>query len=257
MRIALFSDIHGNDLALEAVLGDIEAAGGVDETWVLGDLVALGPAPLRVLEILTALPAVRFIRGNTDRYVYSGIDRPPPSIDQAASNSAMLPALVECAGTFAWTQGLLSTTRFSAWLEELPLEIRCALPDGTRVLAVHAAPGRDDGLGLYAGSSHEQLLAVVEGCDADLVFGGHHHLELDEKVGGLHLVNLGSVSNPYAPDLRASYVLLECDERGYELRHRRVDYDRQAVIAHLRALRHPGAHYVIGHLSGERPSPVA
>lgn len=36
MRIALISDIHGNLLALEAVLADIAAWGGVDGYWILG-----------------------------------------------------------------------------------------------------------------------------------------------------------------------------------------------------------------------------
>ena len=105
-------------------------------------------------------------------------------------------ALVECAGTFAWTQGVLSSGRWCQWLEQLPLEIRCELPDGTRMLGVHSAPGHDDGLGLLAGSSPDELLERVRGCDADLVFGGHHHMPLDERVGSFHLVNLGSVSNP-------------------------------------------------------------
>lgn len=75
MRTAIFSDIHGNITALEAVLADIEGSKAVDEYWILGDIVALGPAPIEVLERLTTLPYARFIRGNTDRYVYTG-DRP-------------------------------------------------------------------------------------------------------------------------------------------------------------------------------------
>lgn len=257
MRIALLSDIHGNDVALDAVLRDVESSGGVDAYWVLGDLVALGPEPVRVLGRLAGLPSARFLRGNTDRYVFSGTDRPPPSRGEASSDASKLPALVECAGTFAWTQGALSGSHWIEWLEKLPLEIRDELPDGTRALGVHAAPGRDDGLGLMAGSSHEQLLAAVEGCEASLVFGGHHHLPLDARVGPYHLVNLGSVSNPYAPDLRASYVTLECSASGYQVRHRRVDYDRQSVIARMRELRHPGSGYVISHLRGSRPAPPA
>ena len=248
VRIALFSDIHGNDVALEAVLRDIEQSGGVDQ---------LGPSPLRVLDILSELRSARVIRGNTDRYVFSGIDRPPPSIEEASLDASSLPALVECAGTFAWTQGLLSTTHWIEWLEELPLQIREELPDGTRALAVHAAPGCDDGRGLLAGSSQDELLAIVDGCNADLVFGGHHHMPLDERIGAFHLVNLGSVSNPYAPDLRASYVLLDCDRNGYTVRHRRVDYDRESVIERMRELRHPGSSYVIAHLSGARRPPVS
>jgi predicted phosphodiesterase len=41
MRLAAISDIHGNPIALEAVLTDVEAAGGVDVWLVLGDLCAL------------------------------------------------------------------------------------------------------------------------------------------------------------------------------------------------------------------------
>ena len=65
MRIALLSDIHGNFVALDAVLRDVSARGEVDGYWVLGDIVALGPDPVRVLERLTALPNATIIRGNT------------------------------------------------------------------------------------------------------------------------------------------------------------------------------------------------
>jgi len=56
MRVALLSDIHGNSIALEAVLNDIALQGGADAYWILGDLVALGPDPVHVLEQLSALP---------------------------------------------------------------------------------------------------------------------------------------------------------------------------------------------------------
>ncbi len=52
MRIALLSDIHGNSIALEAVLEDIQAQGDVDAYWVLGDLAAIGYDPVGVLERL-------------------------------------------------------------------------------------------------------------------------------------------------------------------------------------------------------------
>lgn len=251
MQIALLSDIHGNDVALAAVLNDIANQTRADEIWVLGDIVALGPAPVAVLERLAPLPNVRYIRGNTDRYVCTG-DRPTPTLEAAAQNPNLLQILVEVAGTFAWTQGAVSQAGWLPWLSKLPLEIEMTLPDGTHMLAVHAAPGCDDGLGLLAGLSDAELLSVVGDCQADLIFGGHHHRVLDVRVGGKHLVNIGSVSNPIAPDLRASYVVLKADEQGYEVEHRRVDYDRDAVIAMLQEQRHPGAGYIISHLRGEQ-----
>ncbi len=42
MRLAILSDIHGNPLALDAVLADIQSQGEVDAYWVLGDFAALG-----------------------------------------------------------------------------------------------------------------------------------------------------------------------------------------------------------------------
>src|SRR5262245_26471365 len=142
MNIALLSDIHGNSSALDAVLADIHARGGVDGYWVLGDLVALGHDPVGVLERLAALPNVQYVRGNTDRYVAVG-DRPPPTLADVAADPRLLATLVEIAGTFAWTQGALTAAGWLDWLERLPLELHVALPDGTQVLGVHASPGRD------------------------------------------------------------------------------------------------------------------
>jgi predicted phosphodiesterase len=55
MRVAVFSDIHGNTIALDAVLADITARGGADAYWVLGDLVAIGAQPVQTLERLAAV----------------------------------------------------------------------------------------------------------------------------------------------------------------------------------------------------------
>jgi len=173
MRIAIFSDIHGNIIALDAVLADIEGEKAVDEYWILGDMIALGLAPIAVLERLTALPNVRLIRGNTDRYVYTG-DRPPPTFAEAQASRRKTEVLAEIAGTFAWTQGAISQAGWLNWLSQLPFEIRADLPDGTRVLAVHVAPGKEDGLGFRIDLSDEELWQLVEGCEADLIFGGHH-----------------------------------------------------------------------------------
>jgi serine/threonine protein phosphatase 1 len=61
MILRLMSDIHGNRTALDAVIAD---AGSVDAWWVLGDLVALGPDPVGVIDTVRALPNVAVIGGN-------------------------------------------------------------------------------------------------------------------------------------------------------------------------------------------------
>ncbi|MBA2775069.1 MAG: metallophosphoesterase family protein, partial [Nocardioidaceae bacterium] len=51
MRAAVFSDVHGNALALERVLQDADRC-GVDEHWIAGDLVAHGPRPADTIRLL-------------------------------------------------------------------------------------------------------------------------------------------------------------------------------------------------------------
>lgn len=253
MRLALFSDVHGNPIALDAVLDDIQARGGADAYWVLGDLAAIGYDPVTALERLVTLPNVRFTRGNTDRYVVTG-ERPNPTLEAARADPCLIAKVVEIASDFVWTQGYLTGTGWLDWLAGLSLEQRLTLPDGTRLLGVHSRPGDDDNPGLHPALGHTELQALLVGCEADLVCVGHTHWPLDRRVGDVRVVNLGSVSNPIVPDLRATYVLLDADASGYWLEHHAVDYDREAVIEAVQRSRHPAGQFIISHfVSPRRP----
>ncbi|MHB8462509.1 MAG: metallophosphoesterase family protein, partial [Vulcanimicrobiaceae bacterium] len=52
MRLAILSDIHGNTVALDACLADLQVQGGADEIVVAGDLCMDGPRPKRVVDRL-------------------------------------------------------------------------------------------------------------------------------------------------------------------------------------------------------------
>jgi predicted phosphodiesterase len=249
VRIALLSDIHGNPLALDAVLADIQAKGGVDGYWILGDLCAIGYDPVGVLERITALPNATVIRGNADRYVTTG-ERPPPTLEQTIETPALISIFADVAGSFGWTQGYLEARGWLDWLKKLPLENRLVLPDGTRVLLVHAAPGTDDGYGLNPSLDADELNTAIADSGAALICVGHFHLPLDRRLKGQHVINPGSVSNNYAPDLRAAYAVLSASENGYQVAYHRVDYDRQAAIEATRRSSNPGSEFIIRCLEG-------
>src|SRR5687767_7028457 len=181
MRLAIFSDIHGNSIALDAVLQDIAAQGGVDAYWILGDFCSQGHDPAGVLERVTLLLNPRFIRGNTDRYTASGT-LPPPSLDDAVKDPVLLPVVVEIAEAFAWTRGCLSRGGWLDWLEHLPLEQRLMLPDGTRMLAVHATP-QNDTMVMHPRHTDADFDAAFGGCEADLILYGHIHWPFERQVG--------------------------------------------------------------------------
>ncbi len=200
MRLGVISDLHGNATALEAVIADgVEA--GVDRWWVLGDLVAIGPEPSRTLSLLASLPRSEFSRGNTDRYVVTG-ERPPPHAAEVVRDPELLPLHRSIEASFSWTRGALSGTGWLDWLEALPLELRVELPDGTRLLGVHASPGRDDGDGITPHRPADELHEALAGADADVVLAGHTHQATDRRVGSVRAVNPGSLSNPVTSDLR-------------------------------------------------------
>src|ERR1700733_9008144 len=152
MRLGIMADVHGNDVALRAVLDD--AAGcRVDRWWVLGDLVLLGPRPAEVLGLLRGLPGVEMLRGNTDRYVLTG-EQPAPhaTVADAAGSADLVERYAAVAAGIGWTRA---------------------------VLGVHASPAADDGPGIAPGVSEDQLGQLLAGCGADVVIGGHTHYATD------------------------------------------------------------------------------
>lgn len=249
-KIAILSDIHGNTIALDRVLEDIQAQGGADEFWILGDVAALGFDPAGVVARLAALPQARFLRGNTDRYIASGVF-PGRPLEEIRHDLPRLEKKLELAAGIGWTTGALAAAGWLPWLEALPLDFRVTLPDGTRLLAVHASPGTDDGHGILARMSDAEVRPLLAGADADLVFVGHTHIPFDRRIDGVRVVNPGSISNPFPPDLRASYAVLTHNSTGHTLEHRRVDYDREAAVAATQRLKQPSAGYIVRHLRGE------
>jgi len=256
VRIALLSDIHGNTLALDAVLKDIEAQGGVDTYWILGDFSSLGYDPVGVLERVTKLPNVSFLRGNHDRYTVTG-ERPGPTLEQAQADPKKVPLLLTMASNLAWTQGQIRASGWWDWLEQLPLELRLTLPDGTRMLGAHAAPGEDDGPGIIPLLSDDELRVLLAPADADLVIVGHTHVPLDRTVNHTRVFNLGSVSNPTRARLEASYGILEADSNGYTLQLCYTDYDHEAVIEELKRVKHPTVDFLTKFMRGEITPPWA
>ena len=252
MRIAILSDIHGNPIALEAVLEDARSM-DVEGYWILGDLVAIGFSPVEVLERLSQLENSTIVRGNTDRYVVTG-EGPPPTREDAKSNPEHVDAVTEMAASFGWTRGFVSAHGWVDWLARLPMEKRITLPNGTRSLLVHSSPGRDDGSGLHPGLSNLEIEELIQGCAADFICVGHTHEVLHRQLARTRVVNPGSVSNPKGPDLRASYAILKSTNSEIEICHRYVEYDHEAVIDAARRSRHPAAELIVSFQQGALPS---
>ncbi len=107
-----------------------------------------------------------------------------------------------------------------------------------------------------ARSSGEDLpitsATLVHSVDVELVCVAHTPWPVDRTVHGVRAINAGSVSNPAAMDLRASYALVDAHEARYQVEHHRVVYDLEAVVAAIERSHHPSGGYITGHFKGDR-----
>jgi putative phosphoesterase len=221
MRVALFSDVHANLVALDAVLADI-AEQAVDARYVLGDLVGYAPWPNEVLERLQAegIPAVM---GNYDEG--TGFDLPE-------CGCAYIDPVEKALGdeSFAWTKAHTSEAN-TAWLRSLAREIRFEA-DGRRYLLVHGSPRRINEY-LYEDKPDATFARIAAGADADVIVCGHTHRPYDKSVGDGRFINVGSAGKPKDGDPRACWVLLDIATGRVEFR--RVLYDVEAAAQAVEA----------------------
>jgi len=250
MRIALIADIHGNSIAFDAVLADA-AEQHPDSYLFLGDLVD-GHDPSGVVERICSLPHTQCIFGNTEQYILTGNGPPPYTVRDIPHHLDRLPQFQQGTASWAWSKGWLCATGWIDWVAQLPREVHIALPNGQTLLGVHAMPGYADGPGIGPHITDAELTTWLTGCGADIVCVGHTHIPFIREVNQVTVINPGAVSNPLAPDLRASYALLHADDLGWRVQHRRVAYDHAAVIAAVERSQHPAASFIIDHQLGNR-----
>jgi len=197
MRLAAFSDIHGNKHALEAVLRHIESQ-VPDRIVCLGDLVGYGAFPNEVIEIVrdAGIPTVA---GNYDDGVAS--DRDDCGCAYTRPEDAARGQL-----SLRWTQRVV-TPENKAWLRSLPRELRFDAP-AKHVLCVHGSPRRINEY-LYQDRPEQSLLRMLAPIQADVLLCGHTHLAYHRRVGAVDLINSGSAGKPKDGDPRAVYALIE------------------------------------------------
>jgi putative phosphoesterase len=221
MRIAIFSDVHANFPALEAVLSDI-AGQRPDATYCLGDLVGYAPFPNEVTKRVQR-DGTPTIMGNYDDGV--GFDRDECGCAYRDPEEQRLGDL-----SLMWTRETV-TPELKAFLRSLKPEIRFEA-DGKRFRLVHGSPRRMNEY-LFEDrplSSFQRLAATSE---ADVLVYGHTHKPYTKRVDGVLFVNVGSGGKPKDGDPRACYMVL--DTIGdVTVEFRRVPYDIQAVASAIR-----------------------
>jgi putative phosphoesterase len=207
MRILLVSDLHANRPALDAIREPFDAC------LCLGDLVDYGPEPAPVIDWVRT-HALACVRGNHDHMVAQNI---------ITNGQTGFRYLSGCTRSLSRQRVAEADRRY---LAGLPVTKFLTL-GGLRILLVHATPR--DPLDEYAPPDPELWRRRVEGLGVDLVCVGHTHIPYELQIGGVRVVNPGSVGLPRDGDPRASYVILENGKVAF----RRVEYDLEQAVRAL------------------------
>lgn len=220
MKVAIVSDFHGNLVALEAVLADLDQA-KPDLIAHGGDLAFNGPRPVECVDRIRELGWPGVV-GNMDR------------------------ALENPAGRrVTWASRQLGPER-NAWLQSLPMEWR----QEDQIALVHAVPG-DLWRAIFPEADDAELRAVYGPLGARIAVYCHIHRPYVRTIDDLTVANSGSVGLPFDGDPRASYLVIE-DGR---VENRRVDYDIEKAVADVMGSGLPEAEAVATMYRTARPQP--
>lgn len=237
MRYVLFSDVHANLQALDAVLAESERIPGVAAIHHIGDLVGYSAHPNEVVARLGER-GITGVAGNYDTTVahdhhHCGCRADTPRQEELAHESFAFTRRVVTPAT----KRALAALPFS--LELRPLGGHRA---GPRVVLVHGTPTlntvywhaeRDDDFARKMTAMH----GLVAG---DVIAFGHTHKPWQRVVDGITLVNTGSVGRPKDGDWRAAFAVLDVGPGGVTVEFRRVAYDVDGAVAALDAAGLPG-----------------
>ncbi len=244
MRLAIFSDVHGNLAALEAVLSDISGL-GVDGLLFAGDLCLVGPRPAECLERVKdiACPAVF---GNTDEWLLNR-QQAPDHLNNLAT----------------WTQAQLDEEQ-RTWLGELPFAHRVSPTDrpSNDLFIVHANPQdvnqlvfppEDEQMIRYGRirQSDSDLDIIFQDTESAIVAFGHLHIPFERNLDQIRLVNISSVSMPGDDDPRAKYGMFTWEGNKWTFERRKVAYDTAPEIMAYRQNKPPGWQNFVEQLTTE------
>lgn len=234
-RLAVFSDVHGNLPALEAVRAAITAE-APDVILVAGDLVLNGPDPAGVVDALRDLEGegAYIIQGNTDVAV--------ADFDFSAAFPAYTDGVPDALVAAAeWAHDELGPERVD-WLRRLPSERRARADDDTLVLACHASPGSQTA-GFDQALDPTVTIERVARTDARVILCGHTHLPEIRDLGWKIIVNDGSAGYVFDGDPTASWALVEVTDGEVTAEIRRTSFDALAVANAISARGLPGDVY--------------
>lgn len=220
MRIALFSDIHGNETAFKAVICDIEQF-DVDRIVCLGDLATLGPSPHTAVQMLRKLDC-SCILGNHDAFMLD------PDLVRTYTE---VPVIVEA---IDWCRDQLSEDDLN-FIRTFQPFIEITYNKESKLLLFHGSP-RSHMENILSTTPSDKLEQMLGNTTATVMAGGHTHVQMLRQFKGNLIVNPGSVGLPFKefvdgrqPEVmeHSEYAIIEMEQNHINISLRRVPFSQK------------------------------
>ncbi len=250
MRLAVFSDIHGNLAALEAVLNDLDNLGGADLTWCLGDLAAFGPRPAECIRRIKALAEVdegkkfKVIGGNTDRNMVNGDRLRTPSAKDEETFKKLASDWQARDSILNWSVAQLSFEDYEFLKKIRGHELSHKVDNYGYVIGYHAIPG-DDEVFFTPETPDEEARDYLLDREGHLAIGGHIHRQFDRDLGNWRVINVGSVGMALDVKGQAGWAMLTFEDGKVSVDLRRVPFDLDAYVADFNAVGYPATEWAV------------
>lgn len=239
MRIAVISDIHGNCVALNAVMADVHTQ-RVDHVVCLGDAIQGGPQPSETVAQLREM-GCPVVMGNADAWLLTGED------------SGAEPITGQRIAVREWSRSRLSAED-RAFISGFQPTITLDAGGGRSLLCFHGSPDSFDDV-IVPETPQEEVVRLLGAARGAFLTGGHTHRQQVRRVGEATFFNPGSVGLAYSShypgaslraDPWAEYAILTADDAGgVSLDFRRVPYDMAALFHTYRTSGRPFAEEAI------------
>lgn len=227
MRIAVFSDIHGNDFSFEITEADIKNQ-NVDQMVCLGDAIQGGPQPAAVVRRLRSL-SCPVVMGNADAWLLSGVETGDEGIPSER--------LKKMEDIRQWSLSQL-TDEDRAFISSFQPTIKIPLESNLDLLCFHGSPDSFDDI-ILPDSSRDIFEKFLGQYTQHILTGGHTHAQQVRRIGDRFFFNPGSVGFAFAqfqPDGQfhadpwAEYAILTVEDGQTSLEFRRVPFDVSKLI---------------------------
>lgn len=221
MKIAVFSDIHGNKYALKGILNDIKR-NNIDEIYCLGDVIGLGPNPKQCLDMIIK-NKVQMVLGNHELYCLKGAENIQDNLS------------VEELEHHHWIKNQINSQQYE-YLSKLPIKREITL-NNTLITFQHFlildlnTPYPFENLDII---KSKKLKAIIDSLPLSINFIGHEHqtFEIDNK-----LIDVGSSGCVHGNE--TFYTILSFENNEIKIEKKYLKYNQKSFIKKLKIKKYP------------------